>query len=303
MLKGRWMWLALVLTALLLVIVDVSSYSQQNTVLIAYRDISYLGANGVNVTKDVSLLNNAIVLMESGNYTGAQSLANEVIKDTQSLRGSFYVSIIYMVLPGIISIIVIITLIVMYLMRERIIGKLIIKFRSHYKVIKGSGKSRTMLFNEEVLAVVAAIIVVFLVFFSFYPAINRYAIEPYAAIAFLGPNGTITQYPSIVYPDEPINVSVYVYNGMGRPIWFVVYVYVTNTSFIEPPLNATPIMTLQRILLNNESWVQGITLSINKTGNYRVFATLWMYDPNNLELKYLNTYVYLTLNATSQSFP
>ena len=285
----------------LLVIMGISLYSQQNTILVAYRDISYLGANGVNVTRDALLLNNALALMERGNYTGAQLLANEVIKDTQALRGSFYLSIIYMVLPGIISIIVIITLIIMYLMRERIIGKLIIKFRNHYKVIRGSGKSRTMLFNEEVLAIVAAIIVVFLVFLSFYPAINRYAIEPYAAIAFLGPNGTITEYPSIVYPGEPINVSIYVYNGMGRPIWFVVYVYITNTSLIEPPLNTTPIITLQRILLNNESWVQGINLSINRTGNYRVFATLWMYDPNNLELRYLNTYVYLTLNTTSSS--
>lgn len=94
-------------------------------------------------------------------------------------------------------------------------------------------------------------------------------------------------------------MSIYVYNGMGEPIWFVVRVYIANASLIEPPLNATPIVTIQRILLNNETWVQGITISINGTGNYRVFATLWMYDPNNLELKYLDTYTYLTLNVTS----
>ncbi len=211
-----------------------------------------------------------------------------------------YLGILYMALPGIISAVVVAALIITYLKRERIIGKLMIRFRSHYRVVRGgSGKSRTMLFNEEVLAVIAAIVVVFLVFLSFYPAISKYAIEPYAVIAYLGPNGTITGYPSTVYPGESINVSIYVYNGMGEPIWFVVRVYIANASLIEPPLNATPIVTIQRILLNNETWVQGITISINGTGNYRVFATLWMYDPNNLELKYLDTYTYLTLNVTS----
>ena len=296
--RHAWPVLVLISSLLLLIIIGIISYSQQSTVLIAYRDISYLGANGVNVTKDVALLNEAIMLMEKGNYTGAQLLAEEVIRDSKALRPSLYLSILYMALPGIISALVITALVIMYLMREKIIGRLMIRFRGHYRVVRGSGKSKTMLFNEEVLAVLAAIVVVFLVFLSFYPAISRYAIEPYAAIAFLGPNGTITGYPSIVYPGEPINVSVYVYNGMGKPVWFIVYLYITNASLTEPPLNATPIMTLQRIVLNNETWIQGITLSINRTGDYRVFATLWMYDPNNLELKYLNTYVYLTLNVT-----
>ncbi len=272
--------------------------AQQGVLFTAYKDVSYLGANGVNVTRDVALLNEAIVLMEKGNYTGAKLIATKVIEDVSSLRTSLYVNVLYMALPGIISAAIISVLVVLYLMREKIIGKLMLRFRGHYKVVKGSGKPTTLLFDEEVLAVIAAIVVVFLVFFSFYPAISKYAIEPYAAIAFLGPNGTIGQYPSVVYPGEVINVSIYVYNGMGRPIWFVVYVFITNTNLTEPPLNATPIMTLQRILLNNETWVQGINLSINNTGYYRVFATLWMYDPNNLELKYLNTYVYLSLNVT-----
>ncbi|MGC8606267.1 MAG: DUF1616 domain-containing protein [Vulcanisaeta sp.] len=297
--------LVILVIAISIILLTMSYYlvAQQSVLLTAYKDISYLGANGVNVTRDVALLNEAIMLMERGNYTGAELVAARVIKDVSSLRASLYVNVLYMALPGIISAVIISIFVVLYLMREKIIGKLMLRLRGHYKVVKGSGKPTTLLFSEEVLAVIAAIIVVFLVFFSFYPAINRYAIEPYAAIAFLGPNGTIMQYPSIVYSGEPINVSIYVYNGMGRPIWFVVYVYVTNTSLIEPPLNTTPIITLQRILLNNESWVQGVTLSINRTGSYRVFATLWMYDPNNLELRYLNTYVYLTLNTTSQSFP
>ncbi|GAB6946133.1 hypothetical protein JCM16161A_02630 [Vulcanisaeta sp. JCM 16161] len=291
-------WICPVLVALLLVIIGVVSYSQQGTVLIAYRDVSYLGANGVNVTRDVYLLNEAIALMERGNYTGAQLLAEEVIRDSEALRSSLYLGILYMALPGIVSAVVIAALVITYLRRERIIGKLMIKFRSHYRVVRGSGKSKTMLFNEEVLAIIAAIVVVFLVFFSLYPAISRYAIEPYAVIAYLGPNGTIMGYPSTVYPGEPINVSVYVYNGMGKPIWFIVNIYIANANLTEPPLNTTPVLTMQRILLNNETWVQGITLSINGTGDYRVFATLWMYDPNNLELKYLDTYTYLTLNVT-----
>ncbi|WP_243678763.1 hypothetical protein [Vulcanisaeta distributa] len=65
-LRIKYVWFALMLIALLLVIIGVGSYSQQSTVLIAYRDISYLGANGVNVSKDVSLLNDAIALMERG---------------------------------------------------------------------------------------------------------------------------------------------------------------------------------------------------------------------------------------------
>ncbi len=69
-------------------------------------------------------------------------------------------------------------------------------------------------------------------------------------------------------------------------------------SFIKPPLNVTPTLILQRIVLNNETWVQDIPISLNGTGSYRLFATLWMYNPNNLKLEYLNTYVYVAINVT-----
>lgn len=276
----------------------VSVHAQQYQLLIAYREVSYLGANGVNVTRDVQLLNEAIVLAEEGNYSGAQYIAAEVIRDTHALSIALYVNILHILLPGIASIIVVAVLVMLYLMRDRVIGRLMLRLRRNYRVVKGNGKRNTLLFDEEVLAVIAAIIVVFLVFLSFYPAIQRYAIEPYAAIAFLGPNGTIIQQSINAYPGEPINVSVYVYNGMGKPIWFVINIYITNTSFIKPPLNVTPTLILQRIVLNNETWVQDIPISLNGTGSYRLFATLWMYNPNNLKLEYLNTYVYVAINVT-----
>ncbi|MCG2867345.1 MAG: hypothetical protein L7H08_07450 [Vulcanisaeta sp.] len=50
--------------------------------------------------------------------------------------------------------------------------------------------------------------------------------------------------------------------------------------------------------MNNETWVQDIPISLNGTGSYRLFATLWMYNPNNLKLEYLNTYVYVAINVT-----
>jgi len=85
---------------------------------------------------------------------------------------------------------------------------------------------------------------------------------------------------------------------MGVPTWLVVRLYVTNNTSLEPPLNATPIAIYQRVLLNNESWLIPITITLNSAGTYRLIGELWMYSPSNLTLTYTGNYVQLWINAT-----
>ena len=158
----------------------------------------------------------------------------------------------------------------------------------------GGGRSRTLLFDEEVLAVVAAVAVVGVALTASLllgPAVR----EPFSAIGLLGPERRIGGYPSEVAAGAPVSLHVYVYNHMGAPVWFVVYVKVSNSTG-EPPLPERPVVTLQRLLLHNESWIAPFTVALNSTGRQRVVAELWAVYPNGT-LAYTGRYVQLWVNV------
>ncbi|WP_243671325.1 DUF1616 domain-containing protein [Vulcanisaeta sp. JCM 16161] len=146
-------------------------------------------------------------------------------------------------------------------------------------------------------AVALSLVIILVVFLTAQSMVSGYT-QSFSAIGLLGPTGKLGNYPSTVITGQPINLYIYVYNHMGVPTWFVVKVFVTNNTVVQPPLNQTPVMIFQRVLMNNESWVEPLTLSINSTGTYRIIGELWMYDPNNLTLVYTGNYVQLWVNVT-----
>ena len=158
----------------------------------------------------------------------------------------------------------------------------------------GGGRPRTLVFDEEVLAVVAAVAVVGVTLASavlLRPAVG----EPFSAVGLLGPEGRIGGYPSEVAAGAPVRLHVYVYNHTGVPVWFVVYVKVFNSTG-EPPLPERPVVTLQRLLLHNETWVEPFTVVLNSTGRQRVVAELWAVYPNGT-VAYTGRYVQLWINV------
>ncbi|MCX8137774.1 DUF1616 domain-containing protein [Pyrobaculum aerophilum] len=166
----------------------------------------------------------------------------------------------------------------LYRYRKIIIGWLWLKIWGSGRLRRGPGSPSTLLFDEEVLAVVAAVAVVAValaVAITLRPGVG----EPFSALGLLGPGGKIGGYPEEVERGQPVLLHVYVYNHMGKPVWFVVYVKIDNST-AEPPLPSPPVITLQRLLLHNESWVAPFTIAFNATGRQRLVLELWAYYPN-----------------------
>ncbi|BDR92723.1 hypothetical protein Vsou_18160 [Vulcanisaeta souniana JCM 11219] len=289
----------LLLLALLLTALGIAAHSQQPTALTAYQYIVELSKLGVNTTSLVNELNNAISLEASGQVGNASAVVGGLIARAQSLMPSarlWYV--VGIIAKAVASAAVIALVAVFYVKRRELIGSIWLRARGSNRV-RGGGpcRPRTFIFNEEVAAVALSLVIILIVFLTAQSMVSGYT-QSFSAIGYLGPTGKLGDYPSTVIVGQPISLYIYVYNHMGVPTWFVVRVFVINNTVAQPPLNQTPVMVFQRVLMNNESWIEPLTLSINSTGTYRIISELWMYSPGNLTLVYTGNYVQLWVNVT-----
>jgi len=178
--------------------------------------------------------------------------------------------------------------------RRAVAGRLWLWVWGGGRLRPGGGRPRTLLLDEEVLAVVAAIVVVGAALAAAL-LLGLAVREPFSAIGLLGPEGRIGGYPTEVKIGVPFRLHVYVYNHMGVPVWYVVYVKVSNST-AEPPLPERPVLKLQRLLLHNETWVEPFSVALNSTGRWRVVAELWAVHPNGT-LAYTGRYVQLWVDV------
>jgi len=193
-----------------------------------------------------------------------------------------------------VAVAVVVLFVFLYRFRRVLVGRLWLWVWGGGRLRSGGGRPRTLLFDEEVLAVAAAVVVVGVALAA--ALVLRPAVaEPFSAIGLLGPEGKIGGYPSVVAPGASFKLHVYVYNHMGVPVWYVVYVKVSNST-AEPPLPERPVLTFQRLLLHNETWVEPFSVALNSTGRWRVVAELWAVHPNGT-LAYAGRYVQLWVNV------
>jgi hypothetical protein len=294
---NRWL-LALALAITLTAWITLAQ-AQQYGALEAYQYIVKLSRLGANVSSLVDELNRAIYLESQGYGANASLIIGNVIeKATSELPGAEEAHLLVMIGDYASLAMAVMVIAIIYVKRRELVGGLWLRVRGSNRVRGGgSGKPRTFLFNAEVLSVVLALVIVLVTFVAAQSFVGANT-QPFTAIAILGPSGKIGGYPSTVLVGQPINLYIYAYNHMGVPTWLVVRLYVTNNTSLEPPLNATPIVMYQRVLLNNESWLIPITITLNSTGTYRLIGELWMYSPSNLTLTYTGNYVQLWINAT-----
>ena len=292
---------ALVILIMLLTIVALIPLvePQVEELLYAYGNVTRLSIEGANVTVLVNELNNAINLTQRGEVSSAVDIADSIIGQVPSLEASVRLHDLVMgVEYGSLLIALIIAIALIYVKRRELIGGIWLRFRGGSVVKVGSGKAKTLIYDEEASAIVLALIIILVIFLTTQAMVSREA-EAFSAIGLLGPSGKIGGYPSVVYANTSLSLYIYVYNHMNKPIWYVVKVYLLNASYTaQPPLNSTPLLTYERVLLSNQSWITPLNLLINNTGSYRLLAELWMYNPVNLTLTYTGEYVQLWFNAT-----
>ncbi len=127
-----------------------------------------------------------------------------------------------------------------------------------------------------IVAVLAAIIVVagLLIIVTLTPAPQ----ERFVSLYILNSNKNANSYPELMILGENNTYTYYigVENFMSRIEYCVVRVNIANSSQI-----AENTFAFEKILLNGEQWEIPWTLTLNKTGVYKVTCTLELYDEMN----------------------
>ncbi|MEL9989874.1 MAG: DUF1616 domain-containing protein [Thermoproteus sp.] len=251
-------------------------------ILEAYRLVVDAANRGANVNPVVPLLNEAL------NATGAErdALLEQVASEVAKAQAAKFWADVY-TWAAAATAVALALLFVAY--RRKVVGFLFLKIHGKRRVMKGAGRKKTLLFDEEVAAIVAAVAVVaaaFAVASQFKP------VEPFTALGLLGPGGKIGNYPTEVDRGSTVTLYLYVYNHMGHPVWFrVVARYVQSPNVTASP---TGFYVKEFFLGDNQSIVLPVTFVVNSTGVFK--AELWMYQPDG-SLIYTNRTVYLWIKA------
>ena len=149
------------------------------------------------------------------------------------------------------------------------------------------GGSRSLLWDPEVRAVLAAVVVVAVVFAIAYPLSKR-RVEPFTAIGLLGPEKKIGGYPRSIVSGSTIKLYIYLYNHEGRVMLYRIDFQVLNQTYSNttkpPPL---PVAGRLYVILPSNAT---ITIPFNATvpGVGRLRLTWWLYKYNAT----LGSYVY-----------
>ena len=158
------------------------------------------------------------------------------------------------------------------------------------------------IFDEEVLAVIAAIVIVGMVFGITQFLNEGRVVEPFSAIGLLGPEGKIGGYPKEVVAGSPFLLNVYIGNNEGKTMYYRVLVKIgDNTSLINEstPLNVSPIMEIRYILTHNMSKVIPINITLfSPSLNMRLVFELWIYNESLGRFMYYGRWNQLWLNVT-----
>ena len=157
-----------------------------------------------------------------------------------------------------------------------------------------------MRFDEEVFAVILALIVVASIF-TVAQIIPR-NIEPFTAIGLLNEDCRIGDYPRYIIVGEPVTLCIFIDNHLGKPALLQVRMKIgsrgnlpTNTT----PLDAPYIVLVERILDNGENFTGKITFILNETGeNVALVFELWRYDTTIGDWVYDGKWVHLYVNVT-----
>lgn len=162
-----------------------------------------------------------------------------------------------------------------------------------------------MKFDEEVFAVILAIVTVASVF-AVAQTIPR-KIEPFTAIGLLGPKGKIGDYPKHVYIGERIKLYIFLDNHLGKPAFLQVRMKLGSKGRIptnSTPLNVTPVFVFERILNDGGNYTREVTFTLNKTGtNIALVFELWRYDTTLKEWVYDKRWVHLYVNVSEVILP
>ncbi len=156
--------------------------------------------------------------------------------------------------------------------------------------------------DEEVMAVVLAVIVVVGVFGVSQTIFAGRVVEPFSELAVLGPGKKIGDYPRTVVAGEAFQLYLYVGNHEGHVMYYCVLVKLgdqaSNISDTQP-LDASPLASYESIIQHGGNRTRAVTLSLGTAGlNQRLVFELHAFSTESGSFKYHGRWCQLWLNVT-----
>ncbi len=162
-----------------------------------------------------------------------------------------------------------------------------------------------MRLDDEVLAVVTAIVVVASVF-AIAQILRPAVAEPFSAIGLLNQDCKIGDYPDVAAKGENLTLCIFVDNHMGHPIYYrVVYKLGTNQTLPtnQTPSSEEPIMEWEGLLAHGENATFHVSVPVNETGRRALIFELWTYSPEQGAWVYTGRWVHLYVDVAEAPFP
>lgn len=157
--------------------------------------------------------------------------------------------------------------------------------------------------DEEVKAVVMAIIIVAGALSISQIVTSGRVSEPFSALGLLGPNMKIGDYPKTVLVNQTVNLYLFIDNHEGRTIYYIIYVKLGDklTEINENKSAEAPTLyTYEIILTHGMNTTIPVSLKFSKPMmNARLIFEMWIYDPETRTPRYHGRWNQLWLNITA----
>ncbi|MGI0079042.1 MAG: DUF1616 domain-containing protein [Nitrososphaerales archaeon] len=125
----------------------------------------------------------------------------------------------------------------------------------------------------------------------------------FSALAVLGPQQTISGYPTNVSTNQTFLLYGFIGNYEGVVSSYELFVKLGNTSTIisnSTSANAPVVARYSYVVADGQNVTFPMNLSINRAGNnLRLIFELWSYDPSVSNFTYTGLWNQLWLNVTS----
>ncbi|MEM0471709.1 MAG: DUF1616 domain-containing protein [Sulfolobales archaeon] len=161
-----------------------------------------------------------------------------------------------------------------------------------------------MLLDDEVLAVILAVVVIASILGVALTLRDYYSVEPFTALGLLDSSCKIGDYPKRVIPGDNVTLCIYVYNHEGKPIyWSVVYKIGSNETLPtqEKPSSQPPIAEWRGVLSHGANETRIIVITIPKElkigEKVALIFELWLYDAGRMEWVYSGRWNHLYVSV------
>lgn len=162
-----------------------------------------------------------------------------------------------------------------------------------------------MILDDEVLAVILALVVVGSVF-GVAQIMRPRVTEPFTALGLLNEDLKIGDYPTKIVAGQNITLGIFVHNYMGYPVYYkVVFKIGSNTTL---PTNSTespmpPIKSWSGFLDHDQNATFLINIQVDEPGRKALIFELWTYDPETDAWVYTGRWNHLYVDVVEAPIP